>query len=150
MRKKRCDGHLLIAVLLSIGLFLVSAGQAAAADLTGKTVTAVAVTGANFVPESTVMAVVKVRPGDSLLADKIKQDMQAIYDLGYFFDVTSNFTEVPEGVKVTYHVFENPILTEIAVKGNTKVTTEQILKLVTVRKGEVLNSKTLGENMRAV
>jgi len=150
MRKKRGYGHLLMAVFLSISLCLVSTGPAAAADFTGKTVTAVAVTGANFVPESTVLAVVKVRPGDSLAADKIKQDMQAIYDLGYFFDVTSNFTEVPEGVKVTYQVLENPALTDIVVKGNTKVTTEQIGKLVTVKKGQVLNSKTLNENMRAV
>lgn len=150
MRKKRCYGHLLMAVFLSISLCLAAAGPAAAADLTGKTVTAVAVTGANFVPESIVMAAVKVRPGDSLSADKIKQDMQAIYDLGYFFDVTANFTEVPEGVKVAYQVAENPILTEIVVKGNTKVTTEQIVKLLTIAKGQVLNSKTLSENMRAI
>lgn len=150
MRKKRCYGHLLMAVFLSISLCLAAAGPAAAADLTGKTVTAVAVTGANFVPESIVMAAVKVRPGDSLSADKIKQDMQAIYDLGYFFDVTANFTEVPEGVKVAYQVSENPILTEIVVKGNTKVTTEQIVKLLTIAKGQVLNSKTLSENMRAI
>jgi len=150
MRKTRCDGRLLMAVLLCISLCLATAGPVAAADLTGKTVTAVAVTGANFVPEGTVMAVVKVRPGDSLSADKIKKDMQAIYELGYFFDVASNFTEVPEGVKVAYHVSENPILTEIIVKGNTKVTTEQITKLLTVSKGKVLNSKTLEENMRTV
>jgi len=150
MRKKRCYGHLLMAVFLSISLCLAAAGPVAAADLTGKTVTAVAVTGANFMPESIVMAVVKVRPGDSLSADKIKQDMQAIYDLGYFFDVVANFTEVPEGVKIAYHVSENPILTEIIVKGNTKVTTEQITKLLTVGKGQVVNSKTLSENMRAI
>ena len=150
MRKKRCNGHLLMAVLLSISLCLAAVEPVAAADLTGKTVTAVAVSGANFVPESTVMAVVKVRAGDNLSADKIKQDMQAIYDLGYFFDVTSNFTEVPEGVKVTYHVSENPILTEIIVKGNTKVTTEQIIGLLTISKGQVLNSKTLSENMRLI
>ncbi|MBP1764348.1 MAG: surface antigen [Firmicutes bacterium] len=150
MSKKRGYGHLLMAVFLSISLCLVSAGPVAAADFTGKTVTSVAVTGANFVPTSTVLAVVKVRPGDSLAADKIKQDMQAIYDLGYFFDVTSNFTEVPEGVAVTYQVMENPILMDIVVKGNTKVTTEQISKLITVKKGQILNSKTLNENMRAV
>jgi outer membrane protein insertion porin family len=150
MRTRQRYGQFLLAAIFSLSVILSAAAPAFAADLTGKTVTAVAITGNTAVSESTIMAAVKTKPGDTLAADNIKQDMQAIYDLGYFFDVVANFTEVPEGVKVVYTVMENPALQDIVIKGNTKVPTDKILSLLGVKKGTTLNSKTLNENARAV
>lgn len=144
----RCKILVIAALVLSMtaGLFL----PGYAADIEGKTVTAVTVTGTNKVAQATVMGVVKLQPGDALTADKVKQDMQAIYDLGYFFDVVANFAEVPEGVKVVYTVMENPQLADIVVKGNTKISTDKIKELVTAGKGNILNSRTLNTNVRAI
>lgn len=143
-------GHLLLAAILSICTILSASAPALAADLSGKTVTAVNITGNATVAESDILAVVKTKPGDTLAADAIKQDMQAIYELGYFFDVVANFTEVPEGVKVVYTVMENPALQDIVIKGNSKVPTDKLLSLLGVTKGAVLNTKTLNENARAI
>lgn len=143
-------GHLLFAAILSICTILSASAPALAADLSGKTVTAVNITGNATVAESDILAVVKTKPGDTLAADAIKQDMQAIYELGYFFDVVANFTEVPEGVKVVYTVMENPALQDIVIKGNSKVPTDKLLSLLGVTKGAVLNTKTLNENARAI
>ncbi|WP_425058605.1 Outer membrane protein assembly factor BamA [Sporomusa carbonis] len=145
---ERCKIFVIAAIVLSMAVSLVM--PAYAADIEGKTVTAITVTGVNQVAESTVMGVVKLQPGDTLTADKVKQDLQAIYDLGYFFDVVANFTEVPEGVKVVYTVMENPQLTDIVVKGNTKVSADKIKELVTTGKGGVLNTRTLNANVRAI
>ncbi|GBG58050.1 outer membrane protein assembly factor BamA [Sporomusaceae bacterium FL31] len=150
MRTRQRYGHLLLATIFSLSIILFAAAPAFAADLTGKTVTAVNITGNTAVSESTILAAVKTKPGDTLAADNIKQDMQAIYELGYFFDVVANFTEVPEGVKVVYTVMENPALQDIVIKGNTKVPTDKILSLLGVAKGNTLNSKALNENARAV
>ena len=122
----------------------------AAADPTGKTVTTVKVTGNTTITEAEILGAVKTKPGDVVAADKIKQDMQTIYDLGYFFDVVANFNEVPEGVQVVYTVMENPVLKEVVIKGNTKVTTDKLQSMVTVAKGTILNSRMLNENVRAI
>lgn len=150
MRTRQRYGQFLLAAIFSLSIIFSAAAPAFAADLTGKTVTAVNITGNTAVAESTILAAVKTKPGDILAADNIKQDMQAIYDLGYFFDVVANFTEVPEGVKVVYTVMENPALQDIVIKGNTKVSTDKILSLLGVTKGNTLNSKALNENARAV
>lgn len=150
MSTKRRYGQLFLAAMFSLSLVLTAFAPAYAQDLTGKVVTAVTVTGNSTVAESTIMNAVKVKPGDALAADKVKQDMQSIYELGYFFDVVANFTEVPEGVQVVYTVMENPVLTDIVIKGNTKVTTDKLRGMLTVSKGSVLNSKTLNDNARAI
>ncbi len=144
----RCKLLVIVALVVSMtaGLLL----PVYAANMEGKTVTAITITGMNKVDESTIRGVVKIMPGDTLAADKVKQDLQAIYDLGYFFDVVANFAEVPEGVQVLYTVMENPKLTDIVVKGNTKVSTDKIKELVTVSKDNILNSRTMNTNVRAI
>ncbi len=150
MKARRHFGHLLLSAVIALGIVLGSAAPSHAADLTGKRVTAVSVSGNTSVPEGDIMAVVKLKPGDTLSADKVQQDLRAIYELGNFFDVVSNFTEVPEGVKVVYTVMENPALKDIVVKGNAKVSTDKIKSMLTVSPGKVLNTKALNENARII
>jgi len=59
MKAMRRFGHLLLAVVFSLGLLLNTSAPIYAADFTGKTITAVSVTGNATVPESQIMAVVK-------------------------------------------------------------------------------------------
>lgn len=142
--------QLLLAAILGLSVSLTGFAPASAADIAGKTVTAVKITGMSTVGENAVLAAVKTKVGDKADPETVKQDLQSIYELGYFFDVVANFTEVPEGIQVVYTVMENPQLKEIVIKGNTKVSNEKIKQLLTIQPGTVLNAKTLNDNMRAV
>ncbi|MBP2627215.1 MAG: surface antigen [Firmicutes bacterium] len=150
MKTLKSYGQILFAAIFSLSIVLAALTPVYAADPTGKIVTSVTVTGNSAVTTNSIMEVVKVKPGDTVVADKIKQDMQAIYELGDFFDVVSNFNEVPEGVQVVYTVMENPVLQDIVIKGNTKVTSDKLNSMLTVKKGSILNSKKLNENVRAI
>ena len=150
MKTQKSYGHILLAAIFSLSIVLATLTPVYAADPTGKVVTSVAITGNSVVTQKAIMEVVKVKPGETVVADKIKSDMQAIYELGYFFDVVSNFNEVPEGVQVIYTVMENPVLQDIIIKGNVKVTSDKIKSMLAVTKGSILNSKALNENVRAI
>lgn len=110
----------------------------------------ISVAGNKMMKQDDILAVTKIKTGDALTEAAIKQDLQSIYEIGNFFDIIVNFQEIPEGVKVVYTVIENPILNDIVVKGNTKVDTNKILEMLTVKKGEILNTKTLNANARSV
>ena len=154
MRLKLCRARRFWAIavwsLIFCFLFGISFPALAANDPSGKTVISVEIAGNVKVPESEITKVIKVAPGDVLNMDAAKQDMQSIYDLGYFYDVTVNFREVPEGVNVIYTVKENPVITGIVIKGNTKVPQDKLLKQTALKPGEVLNNKTLYDAERAI
>ncbi len=150
MRNQTNYRHMLLAAIISFSFMFSILAPAYAADPTGKIITSITVTGNHTVSEDAIMGVVKIKPGETLAADKVKQDMQAIYELGTFFDVVSNFNEVPEGIQVVYTVMENPVLQDIIIKGNTKVSSEKLNSMLTVKKGSVLNSKALNDNVRAI
>lgn len=145
---RRGQGLTVLVLLLVLIVGMTVSGYAA--DYTGKTITAINIAGNKAIETDKVMAQVKLKPGDKFEQDKVKQDMQAIYEMGSFYDVVVNFEEVPEGVKITYTVVENPVLTDIQIKGNNKVTSDKLLSMLTVPKGQILNAKLLNENVRAI
>lgn len=140
----------LLVVLLLIALIIASVGVGNAADFTGKKIVSIEVSGNITVPESKILETVKVSPGDLVDPSKIKQDMKSIYEMGSFFDVAVNFTEVPEGVTLTYVVLENPALKEVVIQGNTKISTDKLKSLLTIHAGSVLDTKLLNANARAI
>lgn len=137
----------LLAVLL---IFSSMATIFAAAIPENETIAAISVKGNSAVMESTILAAVKTKAGDKVNAEAIKKDMQAIYELGYFFDVNTDFINQEGGVKVVFQVVENPVVREIVVKGNTVLPTPQIMEMMSSVKGSILNSKSVGQNVRQI
>lgn len=151
MYKTRRRSAGVIAALLAVLLICSSMTTLFAAALPeNETIRAISVGGNSAVAESTILAAVNTKAGDKVNAEAIKKDMQAIYDLGYFFDVATDFAKHEDGVKITYQVIENPVVQEIVVKGNTVVPTAKILEMLNNVKGSILNSKTLGQAVRQI
>lgn len=140
----------MVVAVVCLSLLASVAPMAFAADFTGQTVTSVSVSGNTNVPPDQIMAAVKVKAGDKYDLEKIKLDMQAIYDLGQFLDVSVNFTPVPEGVKVVYTVLENPVWKDVVFKGNTVVTSDKLRSMITLNKGGVTDTRTLSTNLQAI
>jgi len=116
----------------------------------GKTVVKIEFEGASPSTLPAVQSAVLMHEGDEFNADAATRDIDAIRDIGYFYDAYQTFSEVPEGVMITYHMLENPVLNEIVIEGNTIYTTEELLKGMNVKRGFVLNSKTLHGDITAI
>jgi outer membrane protein insertion porin family len=104
-----------------------------------KIVTKISVEGNEEVPSEDILKAVYSKPGLPLTEEDISKDMQAIYGLGWFYEIRPSFQTVPEGVQITYHVQENPKFDHLEVIGNTKVSTEQIRQIVNLPKGKLVN-----------
>ncbi len=51
---------------------------------------------------------------------------------------------------MTYHLLENPKVNDIVISGNTVYKDSELRRMVTVRRGTILNSRTLHENITAI
>lgn len=111
------------------------------------TITGIEIRGNKLISEQEIMDVVFSRIGDSLLQEKIKGDVKAIYALGYFSDVVASFEAFAGGTKVIFVVAENPKIEEIVFEGNTVYSTAEMLSLISTKPGEILNFKNLQEDI---
>ena len=120
----------------------IGAQEEAAGELApylNKTLTKVSVEGNETVPAEDILKVTYSKPGLPLTEEDISRDMQAIYGMGWFYDIRPSFQTVPEGVQVTYHLQENPKFDHLEVTGNTKLSTEKIRQIVSLPKGKIVN-----------
>src|SRR5260370_12596868 len=110
----------------------------------------VVIRGNERIPSEQVLAVVSTKVADPLNEEKLRNDVQAILNLGVFADAVVRIEPVPEGVRVVFVVVENPSIQKIEVKGNSVISTADILKALGVQVGAVLNTVTMRAGVRAV
>ena len=116
----------------------------------GKTIMEIKFSGVTEATEGAARAALTMHVGDAVTEEGLVKDRDAIYATGYFYDLYPTFEQVPEGVVLTYNVLENPELKEVKLEGNTVESTESLMELITVKNGELLNSRTLQENVQAI
>jgi outer membrane protein insertion porin family len=100
--------------------------------------------------EQILAAVTNTKVGEVLDEEKLRVDLRAILDLGWFADVSVRLENVEDGVRVVFFVIENPVIAEIIVEGNTAIPADEIQKALGVPIGEVLNLTRMREGARAV
>ena len=101
--------------------------------------TKVSIEGNEEIPSEEIHKVLVSKPGLPLTEEDVTRDLQAIYAMGWFYDLSPSFQLVPEGVQVTYHVRENPKFDHLEVEGNSKLSTEKIRQIVSLPKGKMIN-----------
>jgi outer membrane protein assembly factor BamA len=111
-------------------------------------VVSVDVSGNAHVPTDRILSVVRTRPGQPFDERLVREDLQNIFDLGYFTDqVPPLIRQRPGGIAITYRVIENPVIERIAFTGNDHVPSDTILALMDTAVGQVLNSNTFHQDV---
>ena len=111
----------------------------------------IAVSGNLHIPSEKILAAVaETKVGEQVSDEKLRADVRAINDLGWFTDVSGRLEPEPGGVAVVFLVTENPVVAEIIIEGNTVLPAEDIKAALSVPIGEVLNLKTMREGARGI
>ena len=112
------------------------------------TVVSVDVSGNAHVPTDKILAVVRTRVGQPFDEATVREDLQNIFDLGYFADqVPPLIRQRPGGIAITYRVIENPVIERIAFSGNEHVPSDTLLALMDTAVGQVLNTNTFHQDV---
>jgi len=112
------------------------------------TVVSVDVSGNAHVPTATILSVVRTRAGQPFDERVVREDLQNIFDLGYFSDqVPPLIRQRPNGIAITFRVIENPVIERIAFSGNDHVPSDTLLALMDTAVGQVLNTNTFHQDV---
>lgn len=103
--------------------------------------------GNDHIAEDEIREQIQLEPGDILERELLRENMQRIYDLGYFKDVMVEPEVDNKGIKIVFQVIENPSLKEIKIEGNEVFSDEEIQDWLGLKTGEILNSSRMNENL---
>jgi outer membrane protein assembly factor BamA len=138
----------IVAGCMALAVALVNVKIPAHAQQSAPLVVDVSVSGNVHVPTDRILAVIKERAGQRFDPNLVKQDLQAIFDLGYFADqVPPLIRQRPNGISITYRVGENPLISSIVFTGNTHVPSDTLLALMDTAPGQVYDTATFHEDV---
>lgn len=114
----------------------------------GKTITKQIIKGNKVVPEADIAAVLKTKPGMAFSEAGLTEDLSAIYELGYFYDLRPEFKVVPEGVQVIYNVMENPVYKRTEIFGSTVLNKKNAEALFTMDTDKIANLREINTSVQ--
>jgi len=143
MTKRKWIG-ILTLVLVLVGVFPVFSQESF------PPVVAIRVEGNQHISERLILSAVSLSLKEPFNPEKVKNDLKAIYDLGYFSKVWVDTKKYPDGVEVIYKVEEFPVIQDIAISGNTALTTEEIRRVMIISPGQVMNWKIFQRDLERI
>ncbi|MGA2542937.1 MAG: outer membrane protein assembly factor BamA [Verrucomicrobiota bacterium] len=102
--------------------------------------------GPPAVSDAFIRANIRSKEGERLFHATIEEDEASLYATGFFFNVHVAETNVAEGVDLTYQVQGKPIVTDIKIIGNKKLSLNKLKKKLTSKIGQPLDPVKLFHN----
>lgn len=98
-------------------------------------------TGDELPPElvDEVYRAVDTVPGRTTTRSQLQEDINSVFRTGYFSNVSANPEDTPLGVKVTFFVEPNPILTNVDVRNTQVLPAEVVTEIFSPQYGQILN-----------
>ncbi|MFW6237803.1 MAG: BamA/OMP85 family outer membrane protein [Bacillota bacterium] len=137
-------------ILLLVCTFFGTATFAQNGEEEGQIVGSIEIRGNNHISEEEIREQIELEPGDQLDREHLREDMQRIYELGYFQDVRVDPEVDSDGIRMVFRVIENPVLKEIKIEGNEVFSDETIREWLDLETGKILNSTRMNDNLENI
>jgi outer membrane protein insertion porin family len=115
-------------------------------------------TGQQLLPEleNQVYRAIRTQPGRTTTRSQLQQDINAIFGTGYFSNVQAVPEDTPLGVRVSFVVQPNPVLTKVQIQANPGTNVPSVLPANAVDEifkeqyGGILNLRSLQEGIKTL
>ncbi|MEH2063836.1 MAG: BamA/TamA family outer membrane protein [Nostoc sp.] len=104
--------------------------------------------------ENQVYKVIRTQPGRTTTRSQLQEDINAIFGTGFFSNVQAAPEDTPLGVRVSFVVQPNPVLTKVEVQANPGTGVTSVLPANTADEvfreqyGKILNLRDLQEGIK--
>lgn len=99
----------------------------------------IVVEGNRRIQTPTILNRVQTKIGDAFSPAGVREDVRAIFALGFFDDVEVRTEEFEGGIRLVFVVVERPLLREVGFEGNVQVKSEDLREKAAVRVGVLYN-----------
>jgi outer membrane protein insertion porin family len=99
----------------------------------------IVIIGSERISREMILHEIKSKVGEPLSLKKVHEDVKAIYLLGYFRDVQVDVSETDEGVVLTFVVIEKPLIENVIISGNKKLSSKDIEEVIEVKRDAILD-----------
>lgn len=108
------------------------------------------VVGNRKIEKDAILTKISSTVGKPYSAQHIREDVEALFKLGFFNDIEVDRNVVGRDVTLTYKVLEKPSIVEITYEGNSEVKSEDIADATGIKAYQLLNMAKVKEAVEKV
>jgi len=131
------------SVLFAVALAMFPAIGFSAEPTVEKRVSSIEVSGNRYVESAAILANVETKVGKLLSKKIISQDVKRLFKTGNFEDVYVVGTPQADGIRLTYTVKENPLISKLEILGNDEVVDKDLKPKLSLKPGRVFSAAKL-------
>jgi len=131
-----------LPVVMGLGLLFALTTAAAAQESPRQEsprIDRVVITGNQRVEEEAIRVQLRSQPGTRLSEETVDNDIRALYRMGFFDNVEADVTQEGDQRVLTFKVTERPLIREVHIEGNKKVSREDLEAALKVRPNTILD-----------
>lgn len=111
----------------------------------------VSVRGNAHISSDVILTAISNKAGAKFQREKVRNDEQAVRDLGVFKDVKILTRDISDTeIQLIIEVAENSFVKEVRITGNTVIKTADLQPLITQPVNQVFNTRTIGPTVDAI
>lgn len=117
---------------------------------TSPNVVDIRVEGSERIEAETIRANIRSRVGEPFRTEKVRDDLRALWGLGYFDDVVLERQEAPNGVLLVVRVREKPFVRDVLFEGNHEIETDKLKEALKVKPKSLLDVVAIRDGLRRI
>ena len=137
-----------LLLLFCLNILLISPATASLASDEAMTIGEILVEGNRRIETATILSHIGIKPGDPFSPKQIRRDIQAVYDTGFFRNISVDARDFEGKLKLTFIVEEKPAVKEINLEGNDEINEEQLRKIIDIKVNSILDELALEKNVQ--
>lgn len=106
--------------------------------------------GNNRIDSGAILRKIQSKAGDPYDQDLLRDDLKAIFKMGYFDDVQIDVEDGDAGKIVTFRVVEKPAISSISYSGIQELDDDDVTEVVTIRENAILNPARVNDSAAAI
>lgn len=116
----------------------------------GISVSTIAPEGNKRIDSGAILRRIKTKAGSVYDPSVLREDLNAIYAMGYFDDVQIDVSDSSSGKKVIFRVVEKPVITSLTYDGQDDIKEEDLQGAVNIQEQSILNPAKINAGVEAI
>ncbi len=109
------------------------------------TVASIAPAGNERIDAGAILQKISTKPGDLYDPGTLRQDLKAVFSMGYFDNVEIDATDTASGKKIIFQVKEKPLIGSVVIAGAQEIKEEDVREAAGIAVNSILNPTKINE-----
>jgi outer membrane protein insertion porin family len=113
-------------------------------------ISSIAPSGNVRIDSGAILRKITSRPGDLYNPAQLREDLKAVFSMGYFDNVEIVANDTDKGKEIIFHVQEKPVINRVLISGTDAINEKDVRDAATIMPNTILNPTRLNEAVQKI